>query len=314
MMSHNEMSFGREQLNQYMFELAKELRKIYGRNFQAEIILVGGASILANYDFREMTTDFDYYTSATNSIKAAINNVGDRFGLPNEWMNTDFIYTESFSPKIVQYSDYYKSFCNNTLVVRTVKAEYLIAMKIRAARQYKHDLSDMVGIFMDSKRSGKEIPYETVVKAYRNLYGETTEIPEIAKRCLDLIYATDDLSQLYWDITEEEHQAKDVLVNFEQKYPDILNKDNLNDILKIMVEKQKEISHDSNDIISADYNGYSADFNGEKLLIYDNNGDIYGEPITDPDELDKIIDEDDLKEYLEKYVDNLDLGYDSPCL
>lgn len=40
-------------------ELAKEFRKKSGNKVPAEIILVGGASILINYGFREMTYDMD---------------------------------------------------------------------------------------------------------------------------------------------------------------------------------------------------------------------------------------------------------------
>ena len=50
-----EKTFTRENLDYYLKELAKEFRKRNGKNTQAEIILVGGAAILANYGFREMT-------------------------------------------------------------------------------------------------------------------------------------------------------------------------------------------------------------------------------------------------------------------
>lgn len=43
----------------YLKELAKEFRKHNGKKTPAEIILVGGAAVLANYGFREMTTDID---------------------------------------------------------------------------------------------------------------------------------------------------------------------------------------------------------------------------------------------------------------
>ena len=51
--------FTRENLDSYLRELAKEFRKKNGSRMPAEIILIGGASILINYGFREMTYDMD---------------------------------------------------------------------------------------------------------------------------------------------------------------------------------------------------------------------------------------------------------------
>ncbi len=51
--------FTKENLDQYLKELAKEFRKRNGKSVSAEIILIGGASVLINYGFREMTYDMD---------------------------------------------------------------------------------------------------------------------------------------------------------------------------------------------------------------------------------------------------------------
>ena len=62
--------FTRENLDLYLSELAKEYRKLGGKNMPAEVILIGGASILANYGFRNMTYDMDAIISASSAIKA----------------------------------------------------------------------------------------------------------------------------------------------------------------------------------------------------------------------------------------------------
>lgn len=62
---------------------------------QAEIVLTGGAAILACYRFRDATTDVDAIILAASSIKDAINHVGDRYGLPAGWLNEEFLHTES---------------------------------------------------------------------------------------------------------------------------------------------------------------------------------------------------------------------------
>lgn len=51
--------FTKDNLDGYLKELAKEFRKKNGVRIPAEIVLIGGASILINYGFREMTYDMD---------------------------------------------------------------------------------------------------------------------------------------------------------------------------------------------------------------------------------------------------------------
>ena len=147
-----EIPFTKDNLDSYLKELAKEFRKINGSRTPAEITLIGGAAVLVNYGFREMTYDVDAIIQASSSMKDAINHVGDRMGLPNGWLNTDFVRTTSYTPKLTQYSKYYKTF-SNVLQVRTISAEYLIVMKLMAGRQYKNDLSDVVGILLEQKLS-----------------------------------------------------------------------------------------------------------------------------------------------------------------
>ncbi len=86
-----EQPFTKENLDQYLKELAKEFRKINGKNMPADIILIGGAYVVINYGFREMTYDMDAVINAASSMKDAINHVGDKFNLPNGWLNTDFM-------------------------------------------------------------------------------------------------------------------------------------------------------------------------------------------------------------------------------
>lgn len=92
-------AFTKENLDYYLKELAKEFRKRNGTKMSAEIVLIGGAAVLANYGFREMTYDIDAIIIASSVMKEAINAVGDRLELPNGWLNTDFKNTSSFSLK-----------------------------------------------------------------------------------------------------------------------------------------------------------------------------------------------------------------------
>ena len=120
--------FTRENLDSYLMELAKEFRKKNGSRMPAEIILMGGASILINYGFREMTYDMDAIIKSSGAMSDAINTVGDRLGLPIGWLNTDFVHTNSYTPRLAEHSKYYKTFAN-ILQIRTVSDEYSLLIK-----------------------------------------------------------------------------------------------------------------------------------------------------------------------------------------
>lgn len=101
----SEVPFTKDNLDGYLKELSKEFRKMNGSRMPAEIILIGGAAVLINYGFREMTYDMDAIIQASSSMKDAINHVGDRMGLPNGWLNTDFMKTACSGRKAGLYRD-----------------------------------------------------------------------------------------------------------------------------------------------------------------------------------------------------------------
>lgn len=49
MSSENMNFFTKENLNTYLKELGKEYRRLNGKTIPAEIVLIGGAAIIANY-------------------------------------------------------------------------------------------------------------------------------------------------------------------------------------------------------------------------------------------------------------------------
>ena len=230
-------SFTKENLDTYLKELAKEFRKLNGKSMSAEIILVGGAAILASYGFRDMTTDIDAVIHATSSMKDAINRVGDKFDLPNGWLNADFMHTGSYSPKLNEFSVYYKTF-SNILSVRTVAAEYLIAMKLRSGRKYKNDLSDIIGILAEHEKRGTPIIFDMIETAVQNLYGGWTDFPEDSKSFIESALRNGDFEKVYASVKSEESQSKDILINFEKDYPKVAKKSNVDDILKTLKAKR----------------------------------------------------------------------------
>ena len=54
-----ETIFTKDDLDICLRKLAKEFRKLNGTKTPAEIILIGSASVLINYNFRDSTYDID---------------------------------------------------------------------------------------------------------------------------------------------------------------------------------------------------------------------------------------------------------------
>lgn len=232
-------SFTKDNLDSYLKELAKEFRKLNGTKMPAEIILIGGASILINYGFREMTYDMDAIIQASSCMKDAINIVGERMNLPRGWLNTDFTQTSSYSPKLIQYSKYYKTF-SNVLKIRTVSDVYLIVMKLMAGREYKNDLSDIIGILIEQKNSDKEINLNNIKKAALDLYDGYEKLPESSRNFMESVFQHSDLLTLYERTRNYEKQNKEVLLEFQNRYPNTLNEDNLENILIMAKKKSHE--------------------------------------------------------------------------
>lgn len=239
MLSESTNTFTKENLNQYLNALAKEYRKLNGKGMPAEIILVGGAAIIANYGFRDMTTDIDAFIQAASSMKDAINHVGDQYGLPNGWLNEDFRHTDSYTDKLSEFSEHYRTFAN-VLDVRTVGAEYLIAMKLRSGRQYKNDMSDIVGILSEHEIREKPITLEQIRLAVIHMYGSWDVLPEISKTFIEDVMASKNYATIYAQTVANEKESKETLIRFEEDYPGATTKDNVNDILKALHKRQQE--------------------------------------------------------------------------
>ena len=233
-----EKGFTKENLDYYLKELAKEFRRRNGKKTPAEIVLVGGAAILANYGFRQMTYDIDAVITASSAMKDAVNIVGDRFGLPNGWLNTDFKNTSSYSPKLSQYSKYYRTY-SNVLNIRTISAEYLVAMKLMSGRRYKKDLSDIIGILSEQKRMGKSLSYQQIDCAVRNLYGGWDNISEYAIQVLKAALDSENLKELFMEQEREEVLSKQAVLQVQKYEGEKVKESNVDEIIQKALSRKK---------------------------------------------------------------------------
>lgn len=229
--------FTKENLDVCLRQLAKEYRRLNGTALPAELILIGGAAVLASYGFRDMTYDVDAIIQASSSMKDAVTRVGDTLGLPNGWMNSDFTKTKSYSPKLSEFSRYYRTY-SNVLRIRIVSGEYLVAMKLMSGRTYKNDISDIVGILREEKEKGTPLTYEVIDKAVCTLYGDWTKMPPESQILIKEILKEDNLEELYEKYRSTEKETKSTLIAFEKDYPKVLNEDNLDDVIASLKKKK----------------------------------------------------------------------------
>lgn len=233
-----EKGFTKENLDYYLKELAKEFRKRNGKNMPAEIVLVGGAAILANYGFREMTYDIDAVITASSAMKGAVNAVGDRLGLLNGWLNADFKNTSSYSPKLSQYSKYYRTY-SNVLNIRTISAEYLVAMKLMSGRRYKKDLSDIIGILGEQERMGEPLSYQQIDCAVKNLYGGWDNISEYAIQVLKAALDSENLKELFMEQEREETLSKQAVFQAQKYEGEKVKESNVDEIIQKALRKKR---------------------------------------------------------------------------
>ena len=226
--------FTKENIDNLLFQLAKEYKKLNRRNTASEIIVVGGAAIVSKYGLRPSTTDIDTIIFASSSMKDAINNVGDRNSLPSGWINEDFRKTCSYREKIRQFSRHYKTFAN-ILEVRMLPSEYDVAMKLASLRPYKYDMSDVVGIINSEKMSR-----ENIEEAVENLYGGFANLshPDEARELLDSIFSTENLGELYESTRLSEYDNHVILKDIDDNYPDFLSQGNLTSVLEAAKRKK----------------------------------------------------------------------------
>ena len=214
---------------------AKEYKKQNGSHVPTEIVIVGGGSILLNYGFREYTQDFDILVQSMEMIKSVSYRVADQYNLPGDWMNTDFYHTASYSVKLREVSKHFCSFNGGSLEIRTVNAEYLIAMKMVSAREYRNDISDIVGILIYLKKDARDFSMDKIDAAIQYLYGEPKEI--IKADVYDRVRKYEqrsvlELQEEYRTLTQIEDETKKELAAVNEKYPDTITEDGIDNVIK----------------------------------------------------------------------------------
>lgn len=266
----------KDKLDYYLNELAKEYHKL-GRKSKGEIILIGGAAIIANYDFRHMSEDADSIIYAESHLKEAIQKVARKNNLPDNWLNQDFIYTRSYSDKIAKYAKNYKQLSYG-ITFKIIDREYLVAMKLASFRKYKNDISDIVGILIAEYKNGNEIHLKEIQSAIINLYGVYNYIGDEAISFIERIMENKEYLNMYDSVSNDEKLGRTIYQELKNKID--INEHNINDVLSKtkqlrLLELYKKLNINISDNINE--NAYLAQIELDKNGIDANDyfGDLY---------------------------------------
>jgi hypothetical protein len=103
-----------------------------------EIGLCGGAVMCLVFQAREATKDIDAIFEPAQAIRAAVEKVAKKRGLPSDWLNdaaTGYFLSEPPKIPVMELSH---------LRIWAPSAEYMLAMKAISARFDTHDRDDVV--------------------------------------------------------------------------------------------------------------------------------------------------------------------------
>lgn len=109
------------------------------------ILFVGGSAIITGHNFRYCTEDLDSFIKSDVDISLCIKDVSNMFSIPSDWMNSDFMKTKSYSPRLVDNAIFLKNYgCINLYRISDLD---LLCMKLVSFRD--KDINDIRGILID---------------------------------------------------------------------------------------------------------------------------------------------------------------------
>ena len=154
--------FNKDNILIILKELAKRMRKTF-RDVDINIYVVGGASLTLLCDFRESTFDIDVAKNCNRDFRDIALTMEEEFDLNHNWINNDFMFSKSFSPKLVNYIERTYTF-SNYIHYHFVKPACIAAVKCLALRFTTNDLSDIVNVVL------YEDTLDSIVEIFKDLY------------------------------------------------------------------------------------------------------------------------------------------------
>lgn len=156
---------------------------------------------------------------------------------------SDTIFTKvSYTPKILQYAKYYRTY-SNIVSFLTVTGEYLLAMKMMSGRKYKYDRSDIIGILWEQEKAGDPLSLGRIQKAVDDLYGSYDVLSDEIKQFVENVLSKGNYEEMYAVVRKAEADNKANLIEYQEIKPDVINEDNVGDIIEAL-KRRKENQND----------------------------------------------------------------------
>ena len=121
---------------------------------------------------------------------------------------------------------------------KAVTGEYLVAMKLMSGRKYKYDLSDVIGILWEQEKKGSPFGLEQIKKASAELYGSYDKLPSDSRAFIESAVLEGKYGELYNRIRQMEAENKEILIEYQERKPGVMNSDNVNSILEAIRKKR----------------------------------------------------------------------------
>lgn len=145
-----------EEIEKYLRELNDELCAV---NVKGEICLYGGAVLYLAFKARPATKDVDAIFEPVREIRRAANKIGEKYDLPVGWLNLGVkMFVVQHEREILLDLPCLKVF--------VPEADYLLAMKVLAARADTSDLEDIEFLLEKLQLKTVDRVLETVADFY----------------------------------------------------------------------------------------------------------------------------------------------------
>lgn len=160
-----------------LFQSFSLLYEEKGLTEEITFVVVGGASIIMDHEYRESTMDIDAYYKPTEQIKEIIESISKSKNVAKDWLNNDFTNTSSFTEKLCKIANFYKRF-GKYIIVKKVSGPYLLAMKAKSSRVVGNDINDIIFMVYEFRAMNAKITYQDVYNSFLYLYGEPVSYSE----------------------------------------------------------------------------------------------------------------------------------------
>ena len=154
----------RENIDEYFEALAEKIKEAgIGTH---RILVVGGAAMALRYRDGRSTVDIDICFREQNNLYGCCLRVAEDFNLPEDWINADVMHSDSFSYRLFDNAELYKTF-GGLLEVYVASDLDLYCMKIVSFRP--KDVQDME-VLADTLRKNHASKDDIIVN-FKRLYG-----------------------------------------------------------------------------------------------------------------------------------------------